>query len=206
MVVVESLKIIAGTWLFTRSIIKATHEYLKDEKKIDVKETPPKGINLDQPIPEKLPSIIEIKKVIPKHCFDPKVSTSTYYAIKDIVLVALTLAFFLWLHQVAPPSVWYPTIFLYWCIQGTLLTAIFVIGHDCGHGSFSHHPVLNDVVGTVFHGILLCPYYMWKLTHRIHHKNNANFDKDEVFYPIKTSEPASRGGFFTCQTGTFYSF
>jgi omega-3 fatty acid desaturase (delta-15 desaturase) len=84
-------------------------------------------------------------------------------------------------------------ILVYWPIQGTLFTAIFVIGHDCGHGSFSDHPVLNDVIGTVWHGFLLCPYYMWKLSHKWHHKYNANIDKDEVFYPVRESEPTASG-------------
>jgi omega-3 fatty acid desaturase (delta-15 desaturase) len=45
----------------------------------------------------------------------------------------------------------------------------------------------------VMHAFLLCPFYMWKMSHRCHHKNNANFDKDEVFYPVKGSEPSSTG-------------
>ena len=43
------------------------------------------------------------------------------------------------------------------------------------------------------HAFLFCPYYMWKLSHRCHHKFNANIDKDEVFYPVKESEPNSKG-------------
>ena len=77
-------------------------------------------------------------------------------------------------------ALWYASLLLYWGIQGTFFTSIFVIGHDCGHDSFSNHKCLNDTVGTFMHSLILAPYYMWKLTHRIHHKNNANMDKDEV--------------------------
>ena len=59
-----------------------------------------------------------------------------------------------------------------------------VSGHDCGHGSFSHCELLNDVVGQVWHAFLMTPYYMWKLSHKQHHKFNANFDKDEVRTPV----------------------
>ncbi len=63
--------------------------------------------------------------------------------------------------------------------------AIFVVGHDCGHGSFSKYHLVNDVIGTFLHSLLLVPYYPWKLSHRHHHKNTCNIDKDEIFYPIR---------------------
>jgi omega-3 fatty acid desaturase (delta-15 desaturase) len=34
---------------------------------------------------------------------------------------------------------------------------------------------------------------MWKLSHRCHHKFNANLDRDEVFYPVRESEPTAHG-------------
>ncbi len=87
------------------------------------------------------------------------------------------LFFYSWL-------LWWSSLLLYWGIQGTFFTAIFVLGHDCGHGSFSHHAWLNDLVGTVLHGLILAPYYMWKLTHRLHHRNTANLQKDEVCFSV----------------------
>ena len=43
-------------------------------------------------------------------------------------------------------------------------------------------------MGTVSHGFLMVPYYQWKLSHRNHHMNTGNIDKDEVFYPVRRSE------------------
>ena len=188
MVVAESVKFVAGTALFARSVVFAIYEYLKEDK-VPLKELP-KGVGLENAhnLPKELPSAIDIKRKLPKHCFDPKVSTSMYYAIKDAILVALTFAAVLYLHQVSPPWMYWPITVIYWGFQGTLFTAIFVIGHDCGHDSFSHHKLLNNIIGQIWHGFLLCPFYMWKLTHRTHHKNNCNMQKDEVFYPVKKSE------------------
>ncbi len=116
-----------------------------------------------------------------------------YFAIKDAVLVALTYASVVYLHRVSPLWMWWPIMLTYWAVQGTLFTAIFVIGHDCGHDSFSHSKLLNTIVGQIYHGFLVCPYYMWKMSHRIHHKNNCNMDKDEVFYPLRRSSPNAEG-------------
>ena len=74
---------------------------------------------------------------------------------------------------------------IYWFLQGTMMWAIFVLGHDCGHGSFSRSWLINDVVGNVLHSMLLVPYYPWKLSHTHHHKNTGNIDRDEIFYPIR---------------------
>jgi omega-3 fatty acid desaturase (delta-15 desaturase) len=193
MVVAESIKFLAGTAFIARSAVLATYEYFKDEKATQNRK--PKGTGLDKAhqLPEELPSAVDIKKKLPKQCFDPKVSTSMYYALKDAVLVALTYVLVLYLHAICPAWMYWPITVVYWGLQGTLFTAIFVIGHDCGHDSFSHHSLLNDTIGQIWHGFLICPFYMWKLSHRTHHKNNANIDKDEVYYPIKKSHKLSKG-------------
>ena len=76
--------------------------------------------------------------------------------------------------------------------QGTLFWALFVLGHDCGHGSFSPNSVLNDAFGNLLHCPLLVPYYPWKVSHRRHHKNTGNMDRDEIFYPIREKDSEGR--------------
>lgn len=150
---------------------------------------------------EKLPSLSEIKAAIPAECFQAELPTSLYYVVKDIVLVAICY-FALRLVEIMVPTyswLFYP---LYWFCQGTVYTAIFVLGHDCGHGSFSSYPLINDIVGTIFHTYILAPFYPWKLTHRKHHNHTSNIDKDEVFYPKRKSEmnACAQGGFRSLPT------
>ena len=137
---------------------------------------------------ETFPSIVEIKAAIPGHCFKPDLLTSFYYVLKDVILVCVVYALMFYLERTLP---WHTFIVLwplYYFVQGTNLTAIFVLGHDCGHDSFSRYDVINDVMGNLLHAFLLTPFYPWKLSHRNHHKNTGNFDKDEVFYPKRESE------------------
>jgi len=194
MPVAESVKFLAGTWFFLRGFIRAVITYIQDAeqkwpKKDQIKGT---GLHSDDTIPEKLPSSVDIKKKLPRHCFQPKISTSMYYAIKDFVLVAITYMIFIQLEKVPFLPFQILATIVYWGVQGTFFTAIFVIGHDCGHGSFSSCELLNDTVGQIWHTFIMTPYYMWKLSHRHHHKFNANFDKDEVFYPVKESDECAK--------------
>ncbi|KAI8014386.1 Acyl-lipid omega-3 desaturase (cytochrome b5), endoplasmic reticulum [Camellia lanceoleosa] len=69
----------------------------------------------------------------------------------------------------------------YWAAQGTMFWALFVLGHDCGHGSFSDNPLLNSVVGHLLHLSILVPYHG---CHRTHHQNHGHVENDESWVPI----------------------
>ena len=136
----------------------------------------------------KHPSILEIKASIPAHCFKSDLLTSLYHVVKDVMLVCVTFATMCYFEQKLTWSAMLLVWPLYWAVQGTNFTGIFVLGHDCGHESFSKYDVINDVFGTVLHTFLLTPFYPWKLSHKNHHKNTGNIDKDEVFYPKRKSQ------------------
>ncbi|KAL0401218.1 UNVERIFIED_CONTAM: Omega-3 fatty acid desaturase, chloroplastic [Sesamum latifolium] len=73
---------------------------------------------------------------------------------------------------------------LYWFAQGTMFWALFVLGHDCGHGSFSNDPKLNSVVGHLLHSSILVPYHGWRISHRTHHQNHGHVENDESWHPL----------------------
>ncbi|MFK7827175.1 MAG: fatty acid desaturase [Oligoflexales bacterium] len=136
------------------------------------------------------PSLAAIKKTIPKHCFESSLTKSLLYLFKDILLV--TLSFFVmlyWGSKLASPFQEIAWV-IYWFFQGTLFWALFVVGHDCGHESFSKYRQINNILGSIVHGFLLVPYKSWALSHRHHHKYTSNFHKDDLFAPeIESSKP-----------------
>ncbi|CAO2817065.1 unnamed protein product [Amaranthus hypochondriacus] len=119
----------------------------------------------------------DIKNAIPKHCWVKDPLRSMSYVVRDIVIVfglAAAASFFNnWL-------VW-P---LYWIAQGTMFWALFVLGHDCGHGSFSNNHKLNSVVGHLLHSSILVPYHGWRISHRTHHQNHGHIENDESWHPL----------------------
>ncbi|XP_064598205.1 sn-1 acyl-lipid omega-3 desaturase (ferredoxin)-like [Liolophura sinensis] len=135
--------------------------------------------------PETFPTVVDIKKNIPKYCFEPKVSTSMYYVARDFVAIASLHLIFELISISLPWYVVYTVAPGYMFMKGTFFLALFIIGHDCCHGSFSSSSILSDVVGAALHTFLLMPYSCWKFSHRVHHKNTCNIDKDEMFYPLR---------------------
>lgn len=123
----------------------------------------------------------DLKAAIPAYCFVPSVWKSLFYFFLDVSIIAglYALAYFL-------DSWWFFPIF--WLMQGTMFWALFVVGHDCGHGSFSQHKWLNNLIGHLSHIPILVPYHGWRISHRTHHANTGNVDTDESWYPVTQSK------------------
>ena len=60
------------------------------------------------------------------------------------------------------------------------LVRLFMIQHDCGHGSLFRHRLANDWVGRVIGVVTLTPYDFWRRTHAIHHATSGNLDRRGV--------------------------
>lgn len=119
----------------------------------------------------------DIKAAIPAHCFEPSVWKSLAYLFLDISIIAGLYA----IAYVLDSWLFFP---IFWLMQGTMFWALFVVGHDCGHGSFSKIKWLNNVVGHLCHIPILVPYHGWRISHRTHHANTGNIDTDESWYPV----------------------
>jgi omega-6 fatty acid desaturase (delta-12 desaturase) len=62
-------------------------------------------------------------------------------------------------------------------LAGALLVRVFIIFHDCGHGSFFKSRWANDIVGFVAGVLTFTPYYHWRWEHAIHHGTAGHLDK-----------------------------
>jgi len=142
----------------------------------------------EKEVPKTVPTLVELKRILPKTCFQPSVCKSLYYVFKDCVIITTLYVANLLVEQNSSYNYKYAKYFVlpfYWYLQGTMFWAVFVLGHDCGHGSFSNYELLNNIIGNLLHGFIMVPYYPWKLSHKHHHKNTGNIDKEEIFYPIR---------------------
>lgn len=57
------------------------------------------------------------------------------------------------------------------------LVRLFLIQHDCGHGSFFRRRRTNDAVGRLLGVLTFTPYDYWRRTHAVHHATTGNLDR-----------------------------
>ncbi|MEZ6035904.1 MAG: fatty acid desaturase [Planctomycetota bacterium] len=65
-------------------------------------------------------------------------------------------------------------------LAGCLLVRVFIIFHDCGHGSFFASKRANDFWGLVTGVLTFTPYDHWRGKHAVHHGTTGNLDKRGV--------------------------
>lgn len=122
-------------------------------------------------------TLTDLRNAIPAHCFEKNTLRSLSYVVLDVAVVFGLAAAAFTINQ------WWcwP---LYWLAQGTMFWALFVVGHDCGHQSFSNSRTLNDLVGHLTHSSILVPYHGWRISHRTHHSNHGHVENDESWHPV----------------------
>lgn len=67
------------------------------------------------------------------------------------------------------------------------LVRVFIVQHDCGHGSFFSSRLANDILGSICGVLTLAPYALWRKQHNAHHANWNNLDRRESgadFYTV----------------------
>lgn len=57
------------------------------------------------------------------------------------------------------------------------LIRLFIIQHDCGHGSFFRSRAANDLLGQAISLVTLTPYRNWRMVHAVHHATSGNLDR-----------------------------
>ncbi len=62
-------------------------------------------------------------------------------------------------------------------LAGGFLIRVFIIFHDCGHGSFFKSRQANDVLGFITGVLSWTPYYHWRWEHALHHASAGDLDR-----------------------------
>lgn len=75
------------------------------------------------------------------------------------------------------------------------LIRLFIIQHDCGHGSMFSSRKANDWVGRFLGILTVTPYDFWKYSHAFHHATHGNLDRRGIgdVWTLTVSEYNAKG-------------
>jgi omega-6 fatty acid desaturase (delta-12 desaturase) len=62
-------------------------------------------------------------------------------------------------------------------LAGAFLVRVFIIHHDCGHGSYFKSPRANHILGAITGLLTFTPYLHWRWEHSIHHSSSGDLDR-----------------------------
>ena len=98
---------------------------------------------------------------------------------RAVVELAITVGPFVLLWT----AMWVALYFGYWIglllviPAAGFLVRMFMIQHDCGHGSFFRHRLANDWIGRAIGVLTMTPYDFWRQSHAAHHASSGNLDQ-----------------------------
>lgn len=114
-------------------------------------------------------------KEIAHHCGryrDAQPRRAAFQLVTTVLLFVLLCAVMLW----AATHEWWLALPLA-LPTGGLLVRLFIIQHDCGHGSFFRTRAANDRVGRLLSILTVTPYGSWKHAHALHHAGTGNLSR-----------------------------
>lgn len=128
-------------------------------------------MQLDGSIVEAKPARLDVRRLVGKYQ-RPDVRRSIWQIANSFVPF-LILAYVMYLSLALP----YWVTLLLALPTGGFLVRIFIIFHDCGHGSFFRSRRANDIVGMISGVFCFTPYHQWRHSHALHHASASNLDE-----------------------------
>src|SRR5438093_1303606 len=102
----------------------------------------------------------------------PVLRSSVWQILHTLVPYAALWALMAWSVNV---SIWLTLPLM--VLAAGFLVKIFIIFHDCGHGSYFKSRKANDTWGFITGVLAFTPYYMWRWEHAIHHAHSGDLDR-----------------------------
>jgi omega-6 fatty acid desaturase (delta-12 desaturase) len=99
----------------------------------------------------------------------------TWRSVVQLVTTAALLGG-LWLAMLRSLEVGYWLTLLLAVPTSLMVVRLFMLQHDCGHGSFFRSRRANNLIGSVLGVFTLVPYAYWRRTHSLHHAGSGNLE------------------------------
>lgn len=105
----------------------------------------------------------------------PFLGPDTRRSVVQLTVTAIPFFGFWTLAYLSLPISYWLTLLFALAATGFLMR-LFMIQHDCGHGSYFKSRRARDVVGFLIGVLTLTPYEYWRKTHAYHHAHSGDLD------------------------------
>ena len=148
----------------------------------------------------KYPSMPQIKSWLPKEVFELSTAKSMRYFGRDAALILVTQLAIATIratptYQSCALPLQLLSLLPLQFLGGFFMWCMFVVGHDCGHTTFSQFQCVNEFMGEAAHSFFLCtPFDAWRRSHHRHHSFHNHFIEDYShmwFYKSELDKPGS---------------
>lgn len=121
----------------------------------------------------------------------PSLTRSIYQIISTFIFLAIS-CYAMYLTQ---ENYYWATLILS-LFAGGFVVKLFIIQHDCGHGSFFKSKKANDITGRLLTAFTMTPYGQWAKEHNRHHATSGNLSHrgvgDVTTFTVKEYKKASK--------------
>ena len=120
---------------------------------------------------------VEPVKRLKRSIVDRHARSSDWIGGLQTLTTLLPIALLWWLIAAAGPEYRVAIVVGATLLITLFLLRVFVLMHECGHGSLFRTPALNRALGFVYGVISGMPQYVWSQHHNFHHATNGNWAK-----------------------------
>ncbi len=104
---------------------------------------------------------------------------NTIATVNVVVTLAIYIAALIAAILLAKTQYW-PLALPLMCVNGTAAVRLYMLQHDCGHGSFFTTRRINDLVGSFLSPFTLTPYKATRYNHNLHHAHIGDLDRRDA--------------------------
>lgn len=118
-----------------------------------------------------LPTISEWKEIVAKFQV-PSIPRAVWQMVNTFVPYALCW-YLMW--RSLEVSYWLTLALA--LLGGLFVVRLFIIFHDCCHGSYFKSKLATDIVGFITGMLTFTPYGHWRWQHNVHHATSGDLDR-----------------------------
>ena len=111
---------------------------------------------------------------------NPSVGRSIWQIVNTLVPYLALWALMYWSMSVNWTGAFYWLTLPLAVLAGGFMVRLFIIFHDCGHGSYFKSQRANHFLGGITGVLTWTPYYHWRWEHALHHSSSGDLDRRGV--------------------------